>query len=308
MRVTSNIAFETSVVQLQRRQAELTRAQEQLTSGKRVDRPSDDPAAAARAERALDAITRSTASQRALDASRNAMALGESALGDAQEMLQQARELAISAGNASYSDSERRSIAEAIRGLRNDLLAVANRTDGAGRYLFGGQGSDSAPLVETVGGVVFNGTPGEQRAAAGEAAPLSIDGSAAFLSAPDPADPTQPLSVFGALDRLVDALLTPGQTSQQIASAVSQGIGDIDAVTAPLSAWRARAGEALNRIDGIEARLGQAKLDAQRDRSNAEDLDLIEAISSFQNQQTGYDAALKVFSTVQRMSLFDYLK
>jgi flagellar hook-associated protein 3 FlgL len=72
--------------------------------------------------------------------------------------------------------------------------------------------------------------------------------------------------------------------------------------------WRARAGEALNRIDGIESRLSQSKLDAQTARSNAEDLDLIEAISSFQNQQTGYDAALKVFSTVQRLSLFDYLK
>ncbi len=308
MRVNSNIAFQTSVAQLQKRQADLTRAQEQLTSGKRVDRPSDDPAAAARAERALATITRSSASQRALDASRNAMALGESALGDAGEMLQQARELAISAGNGSYTDADRRTIAEAIRGLRNDLLAVANRSDGAGRYLFGGQGSDGPPLVDGASGVVFNGSTGEQLASSGEAMPLSIDGNAAFLSAPDPANPGQPLSVFAALDTLVNSLLTPGQTSAQVAASVSQGIGDIDAVSANLGQWRARAGEALNRIDGIESRLGQAKLDAQRDRSNAEDLDLIEAISSFQNQQTGYDAALKMFSTVQRMTLFDYLK
>ena len=308
MRVTSSSAFQTSVSQLQQRQADLSRAQEQLTSGKRVDRPSDDPAAAARAERALALMTRSDASQRALDTSRNAMAMSEAALGDAGEMLQKARELAISASNGSYGDSDRRIIAEAIRGLRNDLLAVANRSDGAGRYLFGGQGSDGPPLLDGASGVVFNGTQGEPRAATGEATPLAIDGNAAFLATPDPANPNQSLSVFAALDRLVNSLLVPGQSSTQVAGIVSQGIGEIDATAATLSQWRARAGESLNRIDGIEARLGQTKLDAQRDRSNAEDLDLIEAISSFQNQQTGYDAALKIFSTVQRMSLFDYLR
>lgn len=308
MRINSYMAYETSISQLQTRQAALTRAQEQLTSGKRVDRPSDDPAAAARAERALAAISRADASQRALDVSRNAMLLTESALGDAGAMVQQARELIVGAGNGSYTDSDRQTIAEALRGLRNDLLAVANRTDGAGRYLFGGQGADSPPLVDGPTGVTFNGTTGEQLAAAGEITPITVDGNAAFLATPDPADATQTLSLFAALDKVINGLLTPGQTSTQVADFVSTGLGDIDATGATVAQWRSRAGEALNRIDGIESRLGQAKLDAKRDRSNAEDLDLIEAISDFQNQQTGYDAALKMFSTVQRMSLFDYLK
>ena len=308
MRINTYMAYETSISQLQSRQASLTRAQEQLTSGKRVDRASDDPAAAARAERALAAIGRADANKRALDASRNSVTLTESALGDAGEMLQQARELAISAGNGSLVDSDRLTIANAIRGLRNDLLAVANRTDGAGRYLFGGQGADSPPLVDGPGGVQYFGTTGEQLAASGETTPLTVDGNAAFLATPDPADPTQPLSVFAALDRIINGLLVPGQTSTQVADIVSTGLGDIDATGANLAQWRARTGEALNRIDGVESRLSQSKLDAQRDRSNAEDLDLIEAISDFQNQQTGYDAALKMFSTVQRMSLFDYLK
>lgn len=308
MRINTYMAFETSVSQLQSRQTALSRAQEQLTSGKRVDRPSDDPAAAARAERALAAIGRADASQRALDTSRNAMALTESALGDAGEMLQQARELVISAGNGSLTDTDRRTLAEAIRGLRNDLLAVANRGDGGGRYLFGGQGSDVPPLVDGVNGVTYRGTGGEQLASAGEITPLSVDGYAAFLSTPDPADPTQPLSVFTALDRVINGLLTPGQTPTQVAALVSTGLGDIDATGATLAQWRSRAGESLNRLDGIESRLGQAKLNAQTERSNAEDLDLIAAISDFQNQQTGYDAALKMFSTVQRLTLFDYLK
>lgn len=308
MRITSANAFETSLSNLQRRQQALSQSQEQLTSGKRVRRPSDDPAAAAAAERALAAVSRSEAQMRALDTSRNAMQMSESALGHAGELMQQARELLVSAGNGSRTDQDRQAIAQAMRGLRDDLLAVSNRSDGAGRYLFGGQGADSQPLLDSPGGVAYNAASGQLLAASGEASPLSIDGQAAWLQAPNPANPGSPLSVFDVLDRVVGELLTPGRTSAQISQTVSSGMGDIDTTANNLSAWRARTGEALRRIDGIEERLSQTKLDAQRDRSEAEDLDMLQAISDFQNRQTGYDAALKAYSTVQQMSLLQYLR
>jgi flagellar hook-associated protein 3 FlgL len=308
MRVATSSALESALSNLQRRQEGLTRAQEQLTSGKRVLKPSDDPAAAATAERALASAKRADAQMRALDASKNAMQLTENALGDAGELMQQARELLVSAGNGSYSDSERQTIAEAIRGLRKDLLAVANRSDGAGRYLFGGQGSNGPPMVDAPGGVAYAGTAGQTQAASGEASPLSVNGQATWLQAPDPTSPGSSLSLFDIMDQAVADLQTPGRTSAQVAQTVSTGIGQFDAVSDNLSGARARAGEALNRIDGIGQRLSQSKLDAQTDRSNAEDLDMMQAISDFQNRQTGYDAALKTYSMVQQMSLFQYLK
>ncbi len=308
MRITTANAFETSISSLQRRQQALSQSQEQLTSGKRVSRPSDDPAAAAAAERALAAESRSTAQMRALDVSRNAMQMSESALGHAGELMQQARELLVSAGSGSHTDADRKVIAEAMRGLRGDLLAVSNRSDGAGRYLFGGQGADSQPLLDSPGGVVYNGAAGQLLAASGEASPLSIDGQAAWLQAPDAAIPGSVLSVFDVLDRVVGELLTLGRTSAQVSQTVSSGLGDIDSTANNLLAWRARTGEALNRIDGIEQRLSQTQFDAKRDRSSAEDLDMLEGISKFKNQQTGYDAALKAYSMVQQMSLLQYLR
>ena len=308
MRITSANAFESSVSNLQRRQLALTQAQEQLTSGKRVSRPSDDPAAAAQAERALAAESRSTAQLRALDASRQSMQLAESALGDAGELMQRARELLVSAGNATYSDSERRGIGEAMRGLRNDLLAVANRSDGAGRYLFGGQGADGPPLLDAPGGVSYNATAGQLQAASGEASPLSVDGQAAWLLAPDSANPGAMLSVFDVLDRVSGDLMTPGRSSVQIGQGVSDGLRDMDSTSGNLLGWRARTGESLNRIDSIGQRLSQTRLDAQRERSDAEDLDMLQAISDFQSRQTGYDAALKSYSIVQQMSLLQYLR
>ncbi|MBE0549540.1 MAG: flagellar hook-associated protein 3, partial [Rubrivivax sp.] len=78
MRIATAHAFDASLASLQKRQQQLSEAQQQLTSGKRVLRPSDDPAAAAVAERALAASSRSDTQMRALDASRFAMQLTES--------------------------------------------------------------------------------------------------------------------------------------------------------------------------------------------------------------------------------------
>ena len=398
MRTSSSNSYDATIANLQRRQADLGTTQEQLTSGKRVNRASDDPTAAARAERALAVEARSKSTQRAVDASRNAMTLGESALGDASELLQQARDYIVGAGNASYTDAERRGVAASVRELRRQLLDLANRSDGAGSYLFGGQGSSAPPFVDMPGGVQFRGAAGHIDAAPGEALPLTIDGLGAWLQgrtgngvfetraaistgsavidtgvvtdpssvtgdpytidfsvsggvttysvlrngAPmvppvanqpytsgtaiefdgmsvaisgQPADgdsfdavpSTSTLSVFDVLDRTAAQLETPGRNGGQIAQTVAFGLRDIDASLSRLSSERSQAGDALNRIDAAAGRLEDVTLAAKTERSNAEDLDMVEAVSSFQSQQAGYDAALKSYSMVQRMSLFQYL-
>ena len=77
MRITTFNAYENTISNLQSRQRSLQQSQQQLTSGKRVDKPSDDPVAAARAERALAAMTRSDSHQRALQAARSNTQLTE---------------------------------------------------------------------------------------------------------------------------------------------------------------------------------------------------------------------------------------
>ena len=136
MRISTANQYDATIDNIQRRQLGMSEAQTRLTSGKRVLRASDDPAAAARAERALATELRSTTSQRSAEASRVLASQSESALGDAQELLQQAREAMVAAGNASYTDAERGIQADKLKGLREALLAVANRSDGSGSFLF----------------------------------------------------------------------------------------------------------------------------------------------------------------------------
>ena len=305
MRVTAANTFESAIANLQSRQQDLSDSQNRMTSGKRVQVASDDPVAAARAERALASMVRSEANQRALEASRNVMQQAETALGDAGELMQQAREMVVNAGDGSYSDSDRKTLASALQGMRDQLLSVANRTDGSGSFVFAGQGTDSPPFVDTPAGVTYRGAGGQSNAPSDEALPLSVDGQQAWLTAPNGS--AAPLSVFNLLDKIIGQLNTPGLTGDQIKQNVTDGLKDLDTVANNLTTQRAAAGETLNRTDSVETRISATKLAAQTERSNAEDLDMVQAVSEFQNKQSGYDAALKSYSLVQKLSLFQYL-
>ncbi|HEY8707419.1 MAG TPA: flagellar hook-associated protein FlgL [Burkholderiaceae bacterium] len=183
MRISTADSYNTSLDTLMQRQTQLSATQLQMTTGKRVNVASDDPAAAARSERAQAAEQRTVANQRAVDASSNAMTLTESALGDAGGLLQQARVALVAAGNATYSDAERLGVANQLSDLRQQLLAVANRTDSSGTYLFGGQSSAQAPFSDVLGGVQYQGAAGPALAASGEALPLTMDGRSTWMQA-----------------------------------------------------------------------------------------------------------------------------
>jgi flagellar hook-associated protein 3 FlgL len=306
-RITTAQSFNLGVGTLQRRQAELAEAQERLTSGKRVQRASDDPSAAARAERALVTISRSDADLRAMEASRNAMTLTESALADGGEMLQQARELMVAAGNAAYSPGERRALASQLAGVRDQLLAIANRTDEAGGHIFFPSWAGSGPPVASGPPVTYLGAIAPalvERATAGrEALPLNVDGLAAWRIDPGSGQS----ALFKGLDDAVAALNSTAVPPPAATDIAVAGIDDIDISLDTLGNLRARVGELLNRSEMIEGRIADSKLHGQTERSNAEDLDMVQAVSQFQNQQSSYDAALKTYSMVQRLSLFDYL-
>jgi flagellar hook-associated protein 3 FlgL len=331
-----------------------------------------------------------------VNASQNAMVLSESALGDANDLLQQVREAMVAAGNGSYSDPERQAQAQKISNLRQQLFAVANRQDGAGNYLFGGQTADRTPFVDAPGGVIFQGADGQIDAASGDPLPLTVDGRAAwmtgrtgngtFVTSPVvstgsawidggrvrdpsaltgstysvtfsvaggtttysvlqdgsgtalsgvpyvsgqsiqidglsvaingvPADgdqfdltpSTNDLNLFTALDNAVAALNTPLRNNGQIAQSNSTYLTAVDGAMAQLQSMRSHVGNTLARIDSATGRLDDLKLSSQTERENAEGLDMVKAISDFQNKQTGYDAALKSYSMTQRMSLFNYI-
>jgi flagellar hook-associated protein 3 FlgL len=181
MRLSSANAYDNALQNIYARQSELTGQQEKLTSGKNVNRVSDDPTGAAQAERALTRLTRIASDNRALEVQRSALTLAESTLGDATSVVQRLRELTVSAGNGAYSASDRSSIAKEMTGLREQLFAMANSRDSNGTPLFGGLGSASAPFSDSASGVSFNGVAGQQ-AGSEVGLPTAMDGQAVWMN------------------------------------------------------------------------------------------------------------------------------
>jgi flagellar hook-associated protein 3 FlgL len=147
LRTASANTFDASVRNISIRQSTLSNLQENLTSGKKVVRASDDPTGAANAERALTRINRIANDQRALESQRNSITMAESTLGDITDALQRFRELVINAGNGVNSSAERGSIAIELQGLRNQIVSLANSKDTNGLPLFSALGSALAPFV-----------------------------------------------------------------------------------------------------------------------------------------------------------------
>ena len=153
MRIGTANQYDTALEQLFKRQTELANQQEKLSTGLRVNRPSDDPVAAATAERDRVRVNRIAVDQRALESQRAALATAESVLGDAVDLTRNIRELVIAAGNPGYSAKDRTTLATQMSSLRDQLFTLANRSDSNGVPLFGGLGSTSAPFADLPAGV-----------------------------------------------------------------------------------------------------------------------------------------------------------
>jgi len=113
-------------------------------------------------------------------------------------------------------------------------------------------------------------------------------------------------SIFSVMD---DAIRDLGGAANANAAtqAVSQALHNIDIGMERISAVRGQAGDLLNRADRITDNQSKRSVQLEADRSRAEDLDMIKGVADFQNQQTGYQAALQSYAQVQKLSLFNYI-
>ena len=298
-RVATANMYDNSIRNIGGRQSSLAEQSEKLTAGKRVLRASDDPVAAAQAERAITRMERIKVEQSALSLQRNAMAEGESTLGDAVDLLQEMRALFVSAGNGANSAKEMQIIAGQLQTLRDELLSVSNRTNTSGVPLLSALGSAITPFVNS-SAFKDNGLPGQQ-AGGNTSIPTALDGDMAFML--DSGE-----SLFKELDTAITGIrnATSGSAANQ-SSVIQNGLANIDQGMDRLSALRGFAGDMLNRADRITGDQEVRSIQLEADRSRAEDMDLVKGHSDFQQTQLGYQAALQTYASVQKMSLFNYI-
>ena len=134
---TANM-YDRTINNINRQQNELASQMEHTSAGMRVIRASDDPVAAAQAERARNRLERIASDQRGLDAQKATIEYGESTLGEINDALQEFRSLLVQAGNGAYNQVQRDTLVEQLTSLREQISKYANRTDSNGLPLFRG--------------------------------------------------------------------------------------------------------------------------------------------------------------------------
>lgn len=161
MRISSNTLFDSNVALLGQQQTRMLQTQQQVASGRRILTAADDPVAAARALEInqSDAMNTQYAANRT--AARHKLSLAESNLQSVTSLLQDVRTAVVSAGNGSFNNNDRKTIATELSGRLQELTGLANSTDGVGNYLFAGFQSKTQPFVDTPTGIGYFGDDGQ---------------------------------------------------------------------------------------------------------------------------------------------------
>lgn len=183
MRVSTMGSYANGLSAMQRLQAALDQTQRQISSGRRILTPSDDPLAAARAVEIRESIGRLEQFDRNATIANNRLAQEESSLSSVNNILQRVRELAIQANNATQSNETRQLIAVELRESLDQLVQLANQKDGSGDYLFSGNLESTIPVTRSGSAYTYNGDQGQRYIQIGEGRQVADgdSGSAVFF-------------------------------------------------------------------------------------------------------------------------------
>jgi flagellar hook-associated protein 3 FlgL len=182
MRISSNTIYDLGVSAMNRQQTQLLKTQQQISASRRILTPSDDPIASSRALEITQADSINTQYGANAQTAAGRLSLTEQALGRVTDLLQSIRQSAITAGNGSFTASDRASVAQDVQAMYDELLTVSNTTDGEGNYLFSGFQSDLKPFSPTATGVQYLGDDGQRlvQVASGRQIAVSESGADVF--------------------------------------------------------------------------------------------------------------------------------
>ena len=312
MRVSTLMMYQQNMGGITNSQSEWLKYGEQMSTGKRVNRASDDPVAAsqavvlsqAQAQNAQFATARTFATQR--------VSTEESTLKQVTTAIQSAQEKIVYAANGTLSDDDRASLATDLQGIRDQLLNLANSTDGNGRYIFAGYKTDTPPF-DSKGQYVGGDINVEQQVDSSRSMVIGHTGALIFDSVTSNAKPDADKNIFTALDTAIAALNTPvadadDTVKDTTAAAIDRTNRSLSNSLNNVLTVRAELGTQLNELDKLDA-LGDDRALAQTQQmSNLVDVDWNSTISNYTMQQTALQAAYKAFTDMQGMSLFQLNK
>lgn len=181
MRIATSTLYDVNVATLNRQQSKLLQTQQQVSLGRRMLTPADDPAAAALALDVSQADAANTQHGSNIDRAQTALALSEGVLQGVTLLLQDVQTIAVNAGNGSLSNADRKMLASDLQGRLDELVVQANHTDATGNYLFAGFQGNTSPFINTAAGVQYRGDDGKRMVQVSTAGQVATSDSGADI-------------------------------------------------------------------------------------------------------------------------------
>lgn len=310
MRLSSNQIFSQRMDNITSSQSKWMTEGNKISSGRRVEKPSDDPMAASQAVMVKQSESRNQQYATARGFAKNSMSLQMSLASQMVNITTKIQETLVVMGNdATLSDEDRSSLADQLQGLKDQLVGIGNTKDGVGRYIFAGFQSDKPPFVaDATGKITYQGGDKQITQKVDSNIEMvtnftgieTLQSSGSKGTAPD---------IFEALDGAITALREPLTGKPQ---------ADRDAALEKIDLANRVNRATLNNISSVEAKLGlqlqeldnlddlgaDTSLRNAKRLSELRDLDWTQAISDYYQEESVLQASYKVFNDMKDMSMF----
>lgn len=297
MRVTNKMLSRTFLSNLNKNLNAMRKTQEQMSSFKKVSRPSDNPIAVTQILGMKTTLAEQAQHMQNMKDGIGWLEATDSALNNAGEVLKRAYELTVQAANGTNPEDSLKAIAKEIEQLLDELRQIAN-TSYAGRYLFGGTYTGATPFeLDADGSVIYKGNDDALRWEIGAGVTMDINLTGQSVFKVD--NVTQKSSIFTALSDLKVALENGGDINP-ILDKINDQVDHILDQRAIVGAKSRRLEMSLDRAEIVN--LGLVEL-----TSKLEDIDVAETSMYYAMQRATYEAALMTGAQILQPTLLDFL-
>ncbi|MCM3763600.1 flagellar hook-associated protein FlgL [Neobacillus niacini] len=292
MRITQKMLGVQMIRNIQQNYRSLSQYQEQIVSGKAINKPSDDPVKSIQIMSYRSALVETEQFKRNAEDGLNWLEATDKALDDLTQVMQKARELTVQGSNGVNNQESGQTIAVGLRQLIGEISDIANAKIGD-RFLFSGTDTDTAPFQD---GKFVNSNPNPLSWNVGQGIYMNVNvnGTEIFDFTADG------LSLIETVEKIAGEL--------EVGNNPEQLLGTLDKQLNNLLAHRSVVGTNVNRLEMMVNRLDETELTTQKILSKAEDADLAKVITDFTTQQTILNAALSSGAKAIQPTLVDFLR
>lgn len=302
----------------------------QLTSGKEISRPSDNPYKVARSMQLNTDINTNKQYNENIKDTINWLNTTDTALGQVTNVIQRVRELMVSSGNASYGSNEQKAISDEINQRIEEVAQILN-SNFDGKYVFGGTKTSSKPLGSDTDGITGNtylyfvdksgnkldledtstytknqlemlGTKMNVEISQGVEMEYNVTAKEVLICKDDNGKQVNLMNLLSD----ITSNLKSSNSSDRV-KVVGENLADIDSVVSNLLKLRAEVGAKQNRMDSAQTKNEDENYNMTDILSKTEDIDFTEKTIEFTVAQTVYQASLQICAQVLPKSLLDYL-